>query len=90
MGALEAVASASSARNGHALKTALRHAKPAVARGAKHPIPACVDPRGYWTVLLMHVEAAASGNASASSVRAAMQGVQQIHHELATEIKQLA
>lgn len=90
MGALDAVTSAATARHSRALTKALQHAKPAVAKAARHPIPACADPRGYWTVLLMHVNAATAGNGGVSSVRAAMQDVQKIHQELVTEVKQLA
>jgi hypothetical protein len=90
MGVFAAVTSASKARDGHALKKALKQAKPAVAKATRHPIPACADPRGYWTVLLMHVNAAAAGDGSASTVRAALQGVRQIHHQLLTEVKETA
>ena len=62
----------------HVLKAALKKARPAVASAARHPMPGCADPRGYWYVLLMHVNAAAAKGSSASSIRAAMQGVPQI------------
>jgi hypothetical protein len=39
-------------------------------------------------VLLMHVNAATAKSSSASSIRAALQGVPHIQHELATELKQ--
>ena len=90
MGALHGVSSATEAGNGKSLTAALKHAKPAVARGARHPIPACADPRGYWDVLLMHVNAATSGKSSPSSVRAALRDVPKIHHQLLAEIKQTA
>jgi hypothetical protein len=90
MGALNTVASAATASDAQALTAALKQAKPAVAKAARHPIPACADPRGYWSVLLMHVNAAADTRASASSVRAAMQGVPKIHHTLVAEVKQTA
>ena len=68
------------------LTIALKKEKPAVARAARHPIPACADPRGYWNVLLMHVNAAAAGKGPESSLRAAMKDVPVIHHMLLTEI----
>jgi hypothetical protein len=89
MDALTAVTSAATARNGQALTTALHQARPAVTKGARHPIPACADPRGYWPVLLMHVNAAVSSKASASNVRAAMQDVPNIHNKLVEEVKQI-
>ena len=73
-----------------ALTATLKQAKPDVARAAHHPIPACADPRGYWTVLLMHVNAAVASKGSAASVRAAMQGVPKIEHNLVAEIKNTA
>jgi hypothetical protein len=88
--ALDAVSTAGTAGDAQALTVALQKAKPAVARAARHPIPACADPRGYWDVLLMHVNAAAVTKGSASSARAAMTGVPKIEHELTTELKQTA
>jgi hypothetical protein len=85
---LDAVSSAAMAGNPHALGAALQRARPAVASAARHPMPGCADPRGYWNVLLMHVNAAAAKHSSASTVRAAMQGVPQIQHQLTTELKQ--
>jgi hypothetical protein len=90
MGALNAVTSAASAGDAQVLTAALKQATPAVARATEHPIPACADPRGYWSALLMHVNAAASSKGSASSVRAAMQDVPKIHHNLMTEVRQTA
>jgi hypothetical protein len=90
MAALDAVSTAGAAGDAHALTAALQKAKPAVARAARHPIPACADPRGYWDVLLMHVNAAAASKGSASSARAAMTGVPKIEHELTTELKSTA
>ena len=90
MDALSAVTSAATAKNARALTTALHQATPAVAKAARHPIPACADPSGYWSVLLMHVNAAASSKASASNVRAAMQDVPKIHNKLVDEVKQIA
>jgi len=90
MSALNGVSSAATARAGQPLTAALRQAKPAVAKAAKHPMPACADPRGYWDVLLMHVNAAAASTGSASSIRAAVQDVPRIHHTLVAEVKQTA
>src|SRR5690349_17625204 len=66
MDALGTVASAAKAGNGKVLTAALKQARPAVAKAAQHPIPACADPRGYWSVLLMHVNGAAGGKGTAS------------------------
>jgi hypothetical protein len=85
---VDAVGSAATAGDTHALKAALRKARPAVASAAKHPMPGCADPRGYWGVLLMHVNAATAKGTSASSIRAALQGVPHIQHQLTTELKQ--
>jgi hypothetical protein len=90
MSALNDVSSAATAGDAQVLTAALEQAKPAVARAARHPIPACADPRGYWSVLLMHVNAAVASKGSASSVRAAMQDVPKIQHKLTTEVKQTA
>ena len=87
---LNAVSSAATAGDAQVLTAALKQARPAVARAARHPIPACADPRGYWSVLLMHVNAAAASKGSASSVRAAMQDVPKIEHKLVAEVKQTA
>lgn len=89
MGALGAVSSA--ARGGHApaRADALKHARSAVARAARHPIPACADPRGYWSALLMHVNAAVGGG-DRSSVRAALHDVPRIHHQLIAEVRETA
>ena len=90
MAALDAVGTAGTARDAQALTAALQKARPAVAQAARHPIPACADPRGYWDVLLMHVNAAAATKVPASSARAAMTGVPKIEHELTTELKNTA
>lgn len=87
MAALSAVAGTSAAGDSKALAAALRTARSAVARGARHPVPACADPRGYWDVLMMHVNAAAAGNNSAPAIRTALRGVPQIEDHLTTEIK---
>jgi hypothetical protein len=90
MEALNAVTSAATARDAKALTAALHQATPAVAKAARHPIPACADPSGYWSVLLMHVNAAVSSKASASNVHAALQDVPKIHNKLVDEVKQIA
>ena len=72
------------------LTAALHKAKPAVARAADHPVPACADPKGYWEALLMHVNAAVASKGSASSVRAALKDVPKIQHQLTTELKHTA
>ena len=90
MDALNVVTSATTAKNARALTAALHQAKPAVAKAARHPIPACADPSGYWNVLLMHVNAAVSTKASASNVHAALQEVPKIHNQLVYEVKQIA
>jgi hypothetical protein len=86
--ALGAVSSAETAGNAHVLTVTLKKARPAVARGARHPVPACADPRGYWDVLLMHVNAAAAAKDSPAGVRAAMKDVPKIHRQLTAELKQ--
>jgi hypothetical protein len=90
MAALDAVSTAGTAGDAKTLTAALQQARPAVARAARHPIPACADPRGYWDALLMHVNAAAATKGSASSARAAMTGVPKIEHQLTTELKNTA
>jgi hypothetical protein len=90
MGTLNAVTSAASAKDRHVLTAALKQAGPAVGKAARHPIPACADPRGYWSVLLMHVNAAVAATGPASSVRAAMHDVPKIHQQLIAEVKQAA
>jgi hypothetical protein len=90
MDALKAVTLAASARDARVLTAALHQATPAVAKAAKHPIPACADPSGYWNVLLMHVNAAVASKASTTNVRAAMQDVPKIHNKLVDEVKQIA
>jgi hypothetical protein len=87
--ALNAVGSASTAED----MTALKKARPAVASAARNPIPACADPKGYWTVLLMHVNAAAGTVNSASggaSITLALKGVPKLEQELSAELKRTA
>ena len=85
--ALNAVSSADVAGDPQVLAAALEKAKPAVARATRSPMPACADPKGYWAVLLMHVNAAAGSTHSPSSLRAAMKGVPKINRELTAELK---
>ena len=85
--ALHAVSVAGTAGDPQALTIALKKAGPVVAKATHHPIPACADPRGYWDVLLMHVNAAVASRHSPSSVQAAMKGVPKIEHELTAEVK---
>jgi hypothetical protein len=88
--ALHSVSVASAAGDVRVLTVALKKAKPAVARAARYPVPACADPRGYWSVLLMHVNAAVASKGSASSARAAMKDVPKVEHELTAEIQATA
>lgn len=90
MTALDTVAAAAGGADGAALRQALKRVEPAVARAAAHPIPACADPRGYWDALLMHVNAAVSGQASGAGLRAALRDVPAIHRQLVIEVKQVA
>jgi hypothetical protein len=85
--AISAVGSAEAAGNTQELTAALKNARPAVARAARYPVPACADPEGYWEVLMMHVNAAAASTGSAPGFRAAMNGVPQITRELLAELK---
>ena len=82
-----AVSMAAATGDSQALTVALDKAKPAVTGATLHPVPACADPRGYWGVLLMHVNAAVSGHPSASSVQAALKDVPAIEHALTAELK---
>ncbi len=84
---LDAVGSAETVGNTHVLAVALKKAGPAVARAARHPVPACADPMGYWNVLLMHVNAGAASTGSISSMQAAMKDVPRIERQLAAEVK---
>ena len=88
--ALHAVSVAGTTGDPQALTVAIKKAGPVVAEATHHPIPACADPRGYWDVLLMHVNAAVASKHSPSSVRAAMKGVPKIEHELTAEVKSLS
>jgi len=87
--ALDALSSAQTAGNTKVLTATLNNTRPALSRAARHPVPACADPAGYWDALLMHVTAAAASTGSASSMRTAMKGVPQIEHQLTAELKAL-
>ena len=86
--ALGTVSSAATAGDAHVLTVTLKRVRPTVARAARHPVPACAGPRGYWDVLLMHVNAAAAARHSPSTVRAAMEDVPVIQRQLTAELKQ--
>jgi hypothetical protein len=83
----DAVSVAGTAGDIKVLTLALKKAKPAVARAAHDPVPACADPRGYWSVLLMHVNAAEDSVGSASGLRAAVKDVPGIERQLTAELK---
>ena len=82
-----AVSSAATAGDPHVLTAALKEVSSAVDLAARHPMPACADPRAYWDVLLMHVNAAAANAGSALSRQAAMKDVPHIQHQLTAELK---
>ncbi len=84
---LNAISSAETAGNVHVLVTALKRAEPVLTRASRYPLPACADPKAYWTVLLMHVTAAAASIRSAASVQAVMKSVPQLTRELNAELK---
>jgi hypothetical protein len=85
--ALDAVGAAEAAGNNQALTAALKQVEPIIATVTRNPLPSCADPKGYWEVLLMHVNAATASKASASSQQAALRGVPTITNELTTELK---
>lgn len=89
LAALDTVESASSSGDTPALTAALKKAGPAVASAARYPIPACADPKGYWTALLMHVNAAASARSTSgsASITPALRAVPAIEHKLRAELK---
>lgn len=90
---LKSVSSASKAPEIPALTVALKKARPAVLAAGRYPIPPCADPKGYWTALLMHVNAAV-GNvgtpSTSASVTLALKGVPEIERKLSTELKTTA
>jgi hypothetical protein len=85
--ALDAVGAAEAAGDMHTLKVVLNETKPALARASRHPLPGCADPMGYWTVLMMHVSAAAASTGSAATLTAAMKGVPTLVRKLDAELK---
>lgn len=85
--ALDTASSMGTATATHVLTVSLKHARQVLVRATHHPVPACADPRGYWSVLLMHVEGAVASTGSPSSVRAALKDVPMIEHELTAELK---
>lgn len=87
VGALSAVGSTGQTGDVHALRAVLKRTKPALARAARYPMPTCADPKGYWPVLLMHVNAAATSTGSAATLTAAMKGVPTLTRELNAELK---
>lgn len=86
MAALATISAASKTGNAQVLKAEMQKVKPIVARATANPLPGCADPRGYWTVLMMHVTAAVASNSSTASASAAMKGVPAIEQELVTEL----
>ena len=90
---LKAVDAANTSGDTSTLATMLRQAGPAVDKAARHPIPACADPKGYWTALMMHVNAAVASAGSASgaaSTTLALKGVPELERELNAELKTTA
>ncbi len=91
--AIAAVDAATKAHDLAARKAAVRKAGRMVGGADRHPIPACADPRGYWTALLMHVTAAAASASSGSgraSIRLALKGVSTLRRELSAELQRTA
>ena len=84
---LHAVSVASTAGNAKVLTATLKKARPTVARATRYPVPACADPRGYWSVLLMHVNAAVGSTGSAPGAREALKGVPAIEKQLTAELR---
>ena len=85
-----AVSVASTVGDTKVLTATLKKARPAVAQATHYPVPACADPRGYWSALLMHVNAAVGSRGSASSARAALKGVPAIEKQLTAELQAVA
>lgn len=84
---VKALDSAVTAGDMSALTATLKEAGPAAVKAARHPIPVCADPSGYWFALMMHVNAAANSTGSASSTLSAVKSVPEIDGELSTELK---
>lgn len=87
--AIDAVESASTAKDIRARTAVLKRAGAMVARAARYPIPACADPQGLWTALLMHVNAARSASGR-KSITQALKGLSTLSRELSTELKRTA
>jgi hypothetical protein len=85
--ALNTVGSAAEAGDRNVLTAVLKRASPALTRASRSPLPVCADPKGYWTALMMHVNAAAASTGSAATVTAAMKGVPTLVRELNAELK---
>ena len=91
--AIGAVGSASTAKDVPARTAALKKAGAMIARAARYPMPACADPQGFWTALVMHVNAAAGSTGPASgrkSITRALKGVSALQRELSAELKRTA
>lgn len=91
--ALNAVDSVSTVDDIHAQIAALKKAAPQVATAARHPMPTCADPKGYWTALLLHVNAAASSansRAKTTPITVALKAVPRLERELSAELKRTA
>jgi hypothetical protein len=86
LSALDAVGAAVTAKDLPARTAALKKARPAVVKAARYPLPACADPKGYWTTLLMHVNAATATSGSAS-ITSVLKSVPGIERQLKTELK---
>src|SRR5712691_6148678 len=91
--AIDAVDSASKAHDLPARRAAVKKAGRMVGAAVRYPIPACADPRGYWTALLMHVNAAAGSASSGpgrASITLALKGVSTLKRELSAELRHTA
>lgn len=91
--AIDAVDAAGKAHDLPARKAAVKKAGRMIAGAVRHPIPACADPRGYWTALLMHVNAAAGSASSGpgrASITLALKGVSTLKRELSAELRHTA
>jgi hypothetical protein len=91
--AVNAVASASLVNEIQVQVAALKKAEPAVGTAGNYPIPACADPKGYWTALLLHVNAAAASvnkSAGTASITVALKSVPLLERELNAEVKRTA
>jgi hypothetical protein len=91
--AIGAVDAASAAGDIPARTAALKKAGSMLAMAARYPIPACADPQGFWTALVMHVNAAAGSTRSApgrTAIKLALKGVSTLQRELSAELKRTA